>query len=39
MRAYRQFFTMHIAEEQAGWVLLTGTKAGNSLDYGHGAHH
>jgi ribosomal protein L11 methyltransferase len=39
MRAYRQFFTMHIAEEQAGWVLLTGTKTGNSVHYGHGAHH
>ncbi len=26
MRAYRQRFNMRIANEQAGWVLLTGTK-------------
>ncbi len=26
MRAYRQWFSMGIAEEQSGWVLLAGTK-------------
>jgi ribosomal protein L11 methyltransferase len=26
MQAYRPFFNMRIAQEQAGWVLLTGTK-------------
>ena len=26
MRAYRPCFNMRIAQEQAGWVLLTGTK-------------
>jgi ribosomal protein L11 methyltransferase len=26
MRAYRQCFDMRIAQEQAGWVLLTGTR-------------
>jgi ribosomal protein L11 methyltransferase len=26
MRAYQQSFDMRIAQEQAGWVLLTGTR-------------
>ena len=26
IHAYRHYFNLHIAQEQAGWVLLTGTK-------------
>ncbi|HET7062261.1 MAG TPA: 50S ribosomal protein L11 methyltransferase [Nitrosospira sp.] len=38
MSGYRQYFKMHIAGEQAGWVLLTGTKVENSIESNHGAY-
>jgi ribosomal protein L11 methyltransferase len=38
MSGYRQYFRMHIAGERAGWVLLTGTKVENSINWNHGSH-
>jgi ribosomal protein L11 methyltransferase len=38
MTGYRQYFSLHVAKKQAGWVLLAGTKVENSIDSNYGAH-